>query len=137
MEVPWHLCFATQLRASKIPSYHALLWSLQPSWCYSFILSTFSYLFTSHELEWIHKLYYPCSSYHALVKHWSWNSLMHFIWIEKCLSKFSFSHPVCQLNCLRTSNKLSLGELIRRKRIYFSKHFSCCFSSKLAWFGSN
>ena len=41
-----------------------------------------------------------------------------------CLSKFLLSYPVCQLNCLRSSNKLSLGKLIRRKRIYFSKHFA-------------
>ena len=34
---------------------------------------------------------------------------MHTIWSEKCLSKFSLSCPVCQLNCLRTRNKLSLG----------------------------
>ena len=28
---------------------------------------------------------------------------------QRCLSKFLLLHPVCQLNCLRTSNKLSLG----------------------------
>ena len=31
-EVPWHLCFAPQLRASEIPLYHALLWSLEVPW---------------------------------------------------------------------------------------------------------
>ena len=40
---------------------------------------------------------------------------------------FSFSLSVCQLNCLRTSKGLSLGELIRLRRIYFSKHFCPCF----------
>ena len=29
-----------------------------------------------------------------------------------------------QLNCLRTSNKLSLGELIRPKRIYYLEHYA-------------
>ena len=40
---------------------------------------------------------------------------------------FLFSLSVCQLNCLRTSKGLSLGELIRLRRIYFSKHFCPCF----------
>ena len=40
---------------------------------------------------------------------------------------FSLSLSVYQLNCLRTSKGLSLGELIRLQRIYFSKHFCPCF----------
>src|ERR1041385_6033069 len=40
-----------------------------------------------------------------------------------------------ELNCLRTSNMLSLGELIRLKRIYFSKHFCYCFALLLAYLG--
>ena len=36
---------------------------------------------------------------------------------------FSLSLSVYQLNCLRTSKGLSLGELIRLRRILFSKHF--------------
>src|ERR1041385_1514705 len=40
-----------------------------------------------------------------------------------------------ELNCLRTSNMLSLGELIRLKRIYFSKHFCYffCLHSCMIW----
>jgi hypothetical protein len=41
--------------------------------------------------------------------------------------KVFLSLSVCQLNCLRTSKGLSLGELIRLQRIYFSKHFCPCF----------
>ena len=41
--------------------------------------------------------------------------------------KVFFSLSVYQLNCLRTSKGLSLGELIRLQRIYFSKHFCPCF----------
>ena len=39
----------------------------------------------------------------------------------------SLSLSVYQLNCLRTSKGLSLGELIRLRCIYFSKHFCPCF----------
>ena len=39
----------------------------------------------------------------------------------------SFFLSVCQLNCLRTSKGLSLGELIHLQRIYFSKHLCPCF----------
>ena len=47
----------------------------------------------------------------------------------------SFSLPlsVCQLNSLRTSKGLSLGELIRLHRIYFSKHFCPCFATCMIW----
>lgn len=44
---------------------------IEPSWCYDFIFFTLSSLCTFHEIAWIHKLYYPCSSYHALVKYLS------------------------------------------------------------------
>ena len=40
---------------------------------------------------------------------------------------FLLSLSVYQLNCLRTSKGLNLGELIRLQRIYFSKHFCPCF----------
>ena len=46
---------------------------------------------------------------------------------NKVHKSFSLSLSVCQLNCLRTSKGLSLGELIRLRRIYFSKHFCPCF----------
>ena len=41
---------------------------------------------------------------------------------------FSLLLSVYQVNCLRTSKGLSLGELIRLRRIYFSKHFCHCFA---------
>ena len=44
-EVPGHLCFAVQIRASEIPLYHALLWLLQSCRCFiNFILWTLSWL---------------------------------------------------------------------------------------------
>lgn len=43
---------------------------------------------------------------------------------NRVCKSFSLSLSVYQLNCLRTSKGLSLGELIRLRRIYFSKHFS-------------
>ena len=46
--------------------------------------------------------------------------------------KVSFIAHSFQLNCLMTSYKLSLGELIRPKRIYFLEHFCYCFSSNLS-----
>src|SRR3954465_9050489 len=38
---------------------------------------------------------------------------------NRVCKSFSLSLSVCQLNCLRTSNGLILGELIRLHRIYF------------------
>ena len=46
---------------------------------------------------------------------------------KRVCKSFSLSLLVCQPNCLRTSKGLSLGELIRLCRIYFSKHFCPCF----------
>ena len=46
---------------------------------------------------------------------------------NRVCKNFSLSLSVYQLNCLRTSKGLSLGELIRLRRIYFSKHFFPCF----------
>ena len=50
---------------------------------------------------------------------------------NRVCKSFSLSLSVYQLNCLRTSKALSLGELIRLRRIYFSKHFYPCFGSNL------
>ena len=46
---------------------------------------------------------------------------------NRVCKSFSLSLSVYQLNCLRTSKGLSLGELIHLRRIYFSKHFFPCF----------
>ena len=50
---------------------------------------------------------------------------------NRVCKSFSLSLSVCQLNCLRTSKGLSLGELIRLRRIYFSKHFCPFLDSNL------
>ena len=53
---------------------------------------------------------------------------------NRVCKSFSLSLSVYQLNCLRTSKGLSLGELIRLRRIYFSKHFCPCFGlSCMIW----
>ena len=46
---------------------------------------------------------------------------------NRVCKSFSLSLSVYQLNCLMKSKGLSLGELIRLQRIYFSKHFCPCF----------
>ena len=43
---------------------------------------------------------------------------------------FSFVASLCQVNCLRTNNKLSLGELICLRHIYVSKYFCIDFALK-------
>ena len=46
---------------------------------------------------------------------------------NRVCKSFSLSLSVYQLNCLRISKGLCLGELIRLQRIYFSKHFRHLF----------
>ena len=46
---------------------------------------------------------------------------------NRVCKSFSLSLSVYQLNCLRTSKGLSLGELIHLQYIYFSKNFCPCF----------
>ena len=50
---------------------------------------------------------------------------------KRARKSFSLSLSVCQLNCLRTSNGLSLGEWIRLHRIYFSRAFPLVLDSNL------
>ena len=50
---------------------------------------------------------------------------------NRVCKSFPLSLSVYQLNCLRTRKGLSLGELIRLRRIYFSKHFCPCLDSNL------
>ena len=47
---------------------------------------------------------------------------------NRVCKSFSLSVSVCQLNCFRTSNGLSLGQLIRLHCIYFCKLFCPCFA---------
>ena len=50
---------------------------------------------------------------------------------NRVCTSFSLSLSVYQLNCLRTSKGLSLGELICLRCIYFSKHFCLVLDSNL------
>ena len=50
---------------------------------------------------------------------------------KRVRKSFSFSLSVYQLNCLRTSKGLSLGELVRLHRIYFSNTFALVLDSNL------
>ena len=50
---------------------------------------------------------------------------------NRVCKSFSLSLSVYQLNCLRTSKGLSLGELIRLQRIYFPNTFALVLDSNL------
>ena len=50
-EVPGHLCFAIQKRASEIPSYHILLWALQSCELICFMFVAISMLISFHSLH--------------------------------------------------------------------------------------
>jgi hypothetical protein len=50
-EVPWHLCFAPQIKASEIPLFHILLWALQSYNLLCFILLIISVLVLFHRLH--------------------------------------------------------------------------------------
>jgi hypothetical protein len=50
-EVPWHLCFAPQIKASEIPLYHILLWALQSCNFLCFMLLIISVLVFYHGLH--------------------------------------------------------------------------------------
>ena len=135
-EVPWHSYCALQTKASEIPLYHTLLWALQCCLCLCFMLLIIIELVSLHSLQWLLSrlscilLIMNCLSIYSCAEN------IYIIW-SKCVRESSFIALSFQLNCLRTSNKLSLGELIRPKRIYFPEHFCYCFSSKLVWFGYN
>jgi hypothetical protein len=50
-EVPWHLCFAPQTKASEIPFFHILLWALQSCSFLCFMLFVISVLALFHSLH--------------------------------------------------------------------------------------
>jgi hypothetical protein len=50
-EVPWHLCFAPQIKASEIPLFHILLWALQSCDFLCFMLLVISVLVLLHSLH--------------------------------------------------------------------------------------
>jgi hypothetical protein len=51
LEVPWHLCFAPQIKASEIPLFHILLWALQSCSFLCFMLLVISVLAHFHSLH--------------------------------------------------------------------------------------
>jgi hypothetical protein len=50
-EVPWHLCFAPQIKASEIPLFQILLWALQSCDFLCFMLLVISVLVLLHSLH--------------------------------------------------------------------------------------
>jgi hypothetical protein len=50
-EVPWHLCFAPQIKVSEIPLFHILLWILQSCNFLCFMLLIISVLVLLHSLH--------------------------------------------------------------------------------------
>jgi hypothetical protein len=50
-EVPWHLCFAPQIKASEIPLFHILSWALQSCSFLCFMLLVISVLALFHSLN--------------------------------------------------------------------------------------
>ena len=50
-EVPWHLCFAPQLRASEISLYHIFFWALQSCKYLCFMLFIINMLVSLHGLH--------------------------------------------------------------------------------------
>jgi hypothetical protein len=50
-EVPWHLCFAPQIKASEMPLFHILLWALQSCSFLCFMLLVISVLVPFHSLH--------------------------------------------------------------------------------------
>ena len=137
-EVPWHLYCALQTKASEIPLYHTFLWALQCCLCLClcFMLLIIIKLESLHSLQWLLSrlscilLIMNCLSIYSCAEN------IYIIW-SKCVRESFFIALSFQLNCSRTRNKLSLGDMIRPKRIYFPKHFCYCFFSKLMWFGYN
>ena len=63
-------------------------------------------------------------SYNDWLKTWVLFKLIYANKSKRVRKSFSFSLSIYQLNCLRTSKGLSLGELICLQRIYFSKHLN-------------
>ena len=135
-EVPWHLYCVLQTKAREIPLYHTLLWALQCCLCLCSILLIIIELVSIHRLQWLLSRLGCILLIMNGLSIYSCAENIYIIW-SKCIRESFFIALSFQLNCLRTSNKLSLGESIRPKRIYFLKHFCYCFSSKRVWFGYN
>ena len=135
-EVPQHSYCALQTKASEIPLYHTLLWALQCCLCLCSMLLIIIELVSLHSLQWL------LSRLSCILLIMNCLSTDHMLRIFKSYEanvfvKVSFIALSFQLNCLRTSNKLSLGGVDTSKTYLLSRTLCYCFSSKLVWFGYN
>ena len=123
-----HLCFAVSERASEIPSCYIILWLFWESVVIrDLLLLLASWLCHRYELTWDLNVVVNMISHNLCWKLECWLYIFATTRSNRVCKSFSLSLSVYQLNCLRTSKGLSLGELIRLRRIYFSKHFCPCF----------
>ena len=123
-----HLCFAVSERASEIPSCYIILWLFWESVVIrDLLLLLASWL--CYWYEWLRDLRIITNvvSYNLCWKLECWLYIFTTTRANRVCKSFSLSLSVYQLNCLRTSKGLSLGELIRIQRICFSFRFSFCF----------
>ena len=123
-----HLCFAVSERASEIPSCYIISWLFWESIViWDLLLCLASWLCYWYEQTWDLCIIANVVSYNLCWKLECWLYIFTTTRANRVCKSFSLSLSVYQLNCLRTSKGLSLGELIRLQRIYFSKHFCPCF----------
>ena len=123
-----HLCFAVSERASEIPSCYIILWLFWESVViWDLLLWLASWLCYWYVQLWDLRIIANVVSYDLCWKLEYWLGIVTTTRANRVCKSFSFFLSVCQLNCLRTSKGLSLGELIRLRRIYFSKLFCPCF----------
>ena len=131
---PWSskvLCIYVLLSQKGLARYHLVISYYD---CFEKVLSSEIYYYCS-----LVDYAIDMSKHETKVLVWIW--LVHnLFWKLECwlhrfattranrvCKSFSLSLLVYELNCLRTSKGLTLGELIRLHRIYFSKHFCPCF----------
>ena len=123
-----HLCFAISKRASEIPFCYIMLWLFWESVVIRVLLLWLaSWLCYWYEQLWDLRVIVSMVSSWYLLKPECWLCMFTTTRANRVCKSFSLSLSVYQVNCLRTSKGLSLGELIRLHRIYFSKYFCPCF----------
>ena len=123
-----HLCFAVSERANEIPFCYIMLWLFWESVVIRvLLLSLASWLWHWHGKTWDLRVIVNVVSHNLCWKLECWLYIFTITRANRVCKSFSLSLLVCQLNCLRTSKGLSLGELIHLQRIYLSKHFCPCF----------
>ena len=125
-EVPWHLYCALQTKSSEIPLYHTLLWALQCCLCLCFMLLIIIELEYLHSLQWILTRLSCILFIMNCLSSWSHAENIYIIW-SKCVRESSFIALSFQLNCLRTSDKLSLGGVDTSKTYLLSRSLLLLF----------